>query len=182
VSDDGEKLMPDASAEKEAVARLEELIVSQARLSFDETRVAVRRDDLRTILRMVAIPIPADDAVERVRKRIENVSVPHDSSFGTVTLPSGERTLGYYLSVGIDHFEHPHERYAELLTKAAAVALDAISYSAPDDDAVTRVAKAISDARWERACKALGTSDYVRYEENWPMLIPEAEAVIEGAT
>jgi hypothetical protein len=50
----------------------------------------------------------------------------------------------------------------------------------PADDPVTRVAKAISDARWERACKALGTSDYVRYEENWPMLIPEAEAVIEG--
>jgi hypothetical protein len=43
----------DDPTQKDAMERAEELIVSQARLSFDEHRVAIRRDDLRTILRIV---------------------------------------------------------------------------------------------------------------------------------
>jgi hypothetical protein len=107
---------------------------------------------LSAIRDIPARPIPADDAVERV---IYDVIWPLSDWDG----------------------DSGNARYA---AKQVFAALDSIGYSAPEDDAVTRVAKAISDARWERACKALGTSDYVRYEENWPMLIPEAEAVIEG--
>jgi hypothetical protein len=42
-----------------------------------------------------------------------------------VSTPNGPRTVGYYLSVGLDHFNHPHDRYQELLNAAAAAALRA---------------------------------------------------------
>jgi hypothetical protein len=51
----------------EAIERAEELIVSQARLSFDERRVAIRRDDLREILRFVRAMVTASPPVDHGR-------------------------------------------------------------------------------------------------------------------
>ena len=48
----------------ETLERLEELLVSGAVLSFDRSRVAVCRDDLRTIVRQARLAISADAAAE----------------------------------------------------------------------------------------------------------------------
>jgi hypothetical protein len=45
----------------EALERAEELLVSQARLSFDPSRVAIRRDDLRVLVRLANAMHQASD-------------------------------------------------------------------------------------------------------------------------
>jgi hypothetical protein len=65
----------------DALERAEELLVSQARLSFDPSRVAIRRDDLRVLVRLAnamhqASDTGDDDAlVERLLRHIESLEV-----------------------------------------------------------------------------------------------------------
>jgi hypothetical protein len=44
---------PTVTEAKEVLERAEELLVSQAHLSFDRSRVAIRRDDLRVLVRLL---------------------------------------------------------------------------------------------------------------------------------
>lgn len=45
-------------------------------------------------------------------------------------LPGEKRSLGYYASVGIDHFSHPHDTLGKLALAAADVALSALPSTA----------------------------------------------------
>jgi hypothetical protein len=54
----------------EALERAEELVFSQARLSFDPSRVAIRRDDLRVLVRLANAMHQASDA--RVADALES--------------------------------------------------------------------------------------------------------------
>jgi hypothetical protein len=45
----------------EALERAEELLISQAHLSFDRSRVAIRRDDLRALVRLANAMHQASD-------------------------------------------------------------------------------------------------------------------------
>jgi hypothetical protein len=40
-----------------------------------------------------------------------------------VQTPMGPRSVGYYISVGLDHFAHPHDRFQGLLNAAAEAVL-----------------------------------------------------------
>jgi hypothetical protein len=62
--------------------------------------------------------------INHVIAAISTASVPHESS-----LPGAleSRSLGYYLGVGIDHFEHDFNRHETLLRKAAEQAIAALT-------------------------------------------------------
>ena len=40
-----------------------------------------------------------------------------------VSTPNGPRTVGYYIGVGLDCFNHPYDRYQALLNAAAEAVL-----------------------------------------------------------
>jgi hypothetical protein len=64
--------------EKEALERAEELVVSQARLSFDPSRVAIRRDDLRVLVRLANAMHQASDAGDDDAELIELLELAGD--------------------------------------------------------------------------------------------------------
>jgi hypothetical protein len=62
-------------------------------------------------------------------------------------LTNDRRSLGYYASVGIDHFSHPHDTLGKLAFAAADAVLDRLAAKPADED-IQRVADAIDDARY----------------------------------
>lgn len=61
------------------------------------------------------------DVVERVKAAIFGASVPHKDVLG-----EGSRSVGYYTRVGIDYFQHPHDRFEKLQDLAARAAIAAV--------------------------------------------------------
>jgi hypothetical protein len=65
-----------------------------------------------------------EQLIQRVIMAIGTASVPHEH-WQPGALSS--RSLGYYLGVGIDHFQHDYARHETLLRKAAEQAIAAIA-------------------------------------------------------
>ena len=110
----------------------------------------------------------------------------------TVDTPNGPRSVGYYISVGIDSFNHPHGRLQGLLNAAAEAALDFTRISPCTDEDVERVARAICAARggdpdecisgysWEAGEMGRAEAGSVCHQRNWERFAPEARAAISA--
>jgi hypothetical protein len=61
----------------------------------------------------------ADNLIEEMRAAIACAEVEHITGDAKFVTLNGSRSLSYYLSLGIDHFDHPHERHSLLLNRAA---------------------------------------------------------------